>query len=84
MYSMLSEVFWTIFLTTTSGFLLKLASMAYKSKCKRCSFCCIEIIRDTNAEIELDEIVINKQPSIPESPTKDSDVENQKPLISEL
>ena len=71
LYSMLSEVFWTIFLTTTSGFLLKLASMAYKSKC-------------TEAEIELDEIVINKQPSIPESPTKDSEIETKKPLISEI
>jgi hypothetical protein len=70
-YIMLSEVFWTIFLTTVSGFLLKLASMAYKSKCKSCKVCCIEVIRDTEAEIELDEFKIEHTPP-PKSPTAES------------
>ena len=35
----LSEVFWIAFVGTASGFLLKLASLAYKSKCKECSAC---------------------------------------------
>lgn len=51
----LSEVFWIAFVGTASGFLLKLASLAYKSKCKECSFCGIRIIRDTQAEVEIDE-----------------------------
>ena len=47
---MLSEVFWVAFITTTSGMIIKLASMAYKSKCKECSICCIKIIRDVELE----------------------------------
>ena len=45
-------VFWSFFITTIIGFLLKMTSMAYKSKCKEVSCCCIKIIRDTEAEIE--------------------------------
>lgn len=40
------------FITTISGMLLKLASLAYKSKCKECSVCCIRVIRDTETEQE--------------------------------
>jgi len=64
----LSEVFWTIFLTTMTGFILKLASMAYKSKCKSCKVCCIEVIRDTEAEAEIDELQITTPPPPPSSP----------------
>jgi hypothetical protein len=46
----LSEVFWVAFITTLSGMILKLASVAYKSKCKECSFCCIKIVRDVEIE----------------------------------
>jgi hypothetical protein len=49
---MLSEVFWVAFITTISGMLLKLASLAYKSKCKECSVCCIKIVRDVETEQE--------------------------------
>jgi aldehyde:ferredoxin oxidoreductase len=49
---MLSEVFWVAFITTISGMLLKLASLAYKSKCKECSVCCIKVVRDTETEQE--------------------------------
>jgi aldehyde:ferredoxin oxidoreductase len=49
---MLSEVFWIAFISTITGMLLKLASLAYKSKCKECSVCCIKIIRDTETEQE--------------------------------
>ncbi len=51
---MLSEVFWVAFITTISGMLIKLCSMAYKSKCKEVSFCCIKIIRDVEGEEQLD------------------------------
>jgi hypothetical protein len=30
--------------------ILKLASVAYKSKCRECSFCCIKVIRDVEIE----------------------------------
>ena len=46
----LSEVFYVCLLTTLSGMIIKLASMAYKSKCKECSFCCIKVIRDVELE----------------------------------
>jgi hypothetical protein len=42
------------FVTTISGMLIKLASMAYKSKCKECSFCCIKVIRDIESEVKED------------------------------
>jgi hypothetical protein len=47
---MLSEVFWVAFVTTITGMIIKLASMAYKSKCKECSFCCVKVIRDVDLE----------------------------------
>jgi hypothetical protein len=46
----LSEVFYVCLLSTVSAVVLKLASMAYKSKCRECSVCCIKVIRDVNLE----------------------------------
>jgi hypothetical protein len=54
----LSEVFWISFVTTASGFLLKMASFAYKSKCKEVSCCGIKILRDITAEVEETEFKI--------------------------
>ena len=51
---MLSETFWIAFVGTMTGFLLKLFSMCYKSKCKECNFCGLKILRDTEEETELD------------------------------
>ena len=51
---MLSEVFWVAFITTMSGVIIKLASMAYKSKCKECSVCCIRVVRDTDLEASIE------------------------------
>jgi len=56
---MLSEVFWIAFVTTLSGVLIKLASLAYRSKCKEVSCCCIKIVRDTEAEVEEEENRLN-------------------------
>jgi hypothetical protein len=53
---MLSEVFWSFFLTSIIGLLLKGASIVYKSKCKTVECCCIKIDRDIEAEIEIDRI----------------------------
>jgi len=46
----LSEVFFVFLVTAVSGMIIKLASMAYKSKCRECSVCCIKVIRDVNLE----------------------------------
>ena len=48
----LGSVFWLSFITVTSGMILKLASLCFKSKCKQCEFCGgrIRVIRDIDAE----------------------------------
>ena len=74
----LSEVFWVAFITTMTGFVLKLVSMAYKYKCKTCKVCCIEVVRDTEAEAEIDELRITTlPPPPPNSPTNRTDSFNQ-------
>jgi len=55
---MLSEVFWVAFTTTISGMIIKLCSMAYKSKCKEVACCCMKIIRDVEAEEKEEEFRI--------------------------
>jgi len=58
---MLSEVFWVAFITTVSGVVIKLASMAYKSKCSECSFCGITVKRNVELEEkEAEFMAINK------------------------
>jgi hypothetical protein len=59
---MLSEVFWVAFTTTITGMIIKLSSMAYKSKCKEIDCCCIKIIRDTEAEEKEEEFRITHPP----------------------
>jgi hypothetical protein len=61
--SILSETFWIAFVATASGFLLKLASMAYKSKCKECYFCGISIKRDVEMEEREHEYDVVHQPT---------------------
>ena len=55
---MLSEVFWVAFITTISGLIIKLCSMAYKSKCKEVSCCCIKLVRDVELEEKENEFEI--------------------------
>ena len=72
---MLSEVFWVAFITTTSGCIIKLVSMAYKSKCKEVACCCIKIVRDTDAEEKEEEFRILHPPQrLP--PTENSSKDN--------
>ena len=54
----LSEVFYVCLLTTVSGMIIKLASMAYKSKCKECNVCCISVKRDVELEEKENEFEI--------------------------
>ena len=48
-------------ITTLSGLLLKIASLAYKSKCKQCSCLGISIVRDVLIENEYDEQELAKR-----------------------
>jgi hypothetical protein len=70
---MLSEVFWVAFITTISGMIIKLCSMAYKSKCKEVACCCMKIVRDTEAEEKEEEFRILHPPiKMTESSSKDN------------
>jgi len=51
-------VFWTFFITSIVGCMLKLSSMAYKSKCKEVDCCCLKIIRDVEIEEKESEFVL--------------------------
>ena len=60
---MLSEVFWVAFISTASALIIKVASLAYKSKCKECKICCIKVIRDTTIEEKEEEFRISHSTS---------------------
>ena len=60
-------VFWSFFITSIIGCLLKIFSMAYKSKCKEVSFCCIKVIRDVELEEKETEFIATHT-NIPSSP----------------
>jgi hypothetical protein len=51
----LTETFYVCLITTLAGLILKLASLAYKSKCKQCSCFGISVLRDVVIEEQLDE-----------------------------
>jgi len=67
---MLSEVFWSFFLTSTIGCIMGLIRMLYKSKCKSCSLCGITIERDIKAETDIDELEIQRRGILEESNKK--------------
>ena len=57
---MMSEIFWTLVLTTSSGLFLAVCRMMYKSKCKTIKCCNIcELDRDVEGEERIDENEIN-------------------------
>ena len=59
-----NAVFWSFFITSVIGLILKCSSMAYKSKCKEVSLCCLKIVRDTEVEENLDEAEAQRVPQI--------------------
>ena len=61
----MSEVFWTFFVSSMVGFIIAIMKMCYKSKCREVSFCCIKIIRDTEAEEKETEFVLTHRPNSP-------------------
>ena len=50
----MSEVFWTFFITSIIGFVLALGKLCYKSKCSEINFCCLKVVRNTEAELKED------------------------------
>lgn len=62
---MLSEVFYSLVLTSSIGFLLAICRLFYKSKCRtiEISYAGIRIVRDIDNEEKLDEIQISRQTS---------------------
>jgi hypothetical protein len=64
--STFDAVFWSFFITSVIGCLLKFGSMAYKTKCKEIECCGVKITRDIQAEEKIDEKEIkNKQETSP-------------------
>jgi hypothetical protein len=48
-------VFWSFFITSVIGCILKGYSTMYKMKCAKISFCGVTVIRDIKAEARIDE-----------------------------
>jgi hypothetical protein len=56
--STFDAVFWSFFITSVIGCILKFGSMAYKTKCKEIICCGLKITRDIEAEKKIDEEII--------------------------
>ena len=56
--STFDAVFWSFFITSVIGCILKFGSMAYKTKCKEINCFGVKIIRDIQAEEKIDEEII--------------------------
>lgn len=56
---MVTDVVWSLLITSISGIIIGILSVLYKSKCTRIECGCIKIIRDTEGEEKLDEINAN-------------------------
>ena len=61
--STFDAVFWSFFITSVIGCILKFGSMAYKTKCKEISCCGLKITRDIEAEEKIDEEIIKSKQS---------------------
>jgi hypothetical protein len=53
---MLSEIFWSNLVMTSSGILLACIALLYKSKCSHVKCCGLDIERNVEVEEEIDEI----------------------------
>jgi len=51
---MLSEVFWTFFISSVCGVILVGVRLCYKSKCREVDLCCLKIVRDVEGEEKID------------------------------
>ena len=64
---MLSEIFWSTFVGIVAGLIISVTNQFFKSKCKEVSCCCIKIVRDIEAETEI-ELNNPMQQQPPQSP----------------
>ena len=72
---MLSEIFWSTFVGIVAGLVLAVSNQLFKSKCKEVSCCCIKIVRDIEAETELEmRQPIAPSPSNPMLPPRNRDL----------
>ena len=53
---MMSEVFWSMFLTTSVAFVLAVGRLCYKSKCSSIQMGCIKIVRNIEVEEREDDL----------------------------
>ena len=61
-----SEIFWSTFVGIVAGLIISMTNQFFKSKCKEVSCCCIKIVRDIEAETELElNNPIQQQPQSP-------------------
>ena len=60
-------VFFSFLITSVIGCILKLTNMAYKSKCKEFSICCVRVVRDVELEEKETEFIATHR--IPSSPS---------------
>jgi hypothetical protein len=51
----LSEIFYTLLITSTIGLILAIAKICYKSKCREINACGLHVIRDVEGEEKIDE-----------------------------
>ena len=59
-----SEIFWSTFVGIVAGLIISMTNQFFKSKCKEVSCCCLKIVRDIEAETELElNNPIQSQPS---------------------
>lgn len=64
-----NAVFWSFFITSVIGCLLKFSAVIYKSKCKEFECCCLKVIRDVDTEEKMD---MMEAQSIKKTETKDN------------
>ena len=68
-----NAIFFSFLITSVIGLILKCSGMAYKSKCKEFSCCCLKVVRDVEAEGKLDTVEEeNRMIGIKKSETKES------------
>ena len=69
----MSEVFWSLVLSSSIAFLLAIFRLCYKSKCSSIKMPCIEIVRDTTGEEKTDELEIQSKVNSVKNETKSVD-----------
>jgi len=68
---MLSEVFWSFFLTSIIGCIMGILRMIYKSKCKSCSLCGMKVERDVEGEERIDELALQRSSALGNNSVKE-------------